>query len=144
MYFLKNYVWFFLIFRYALHPCKTYHACLPQIHLILSREGLQGRYFSGGVCVWCVKIMWPNPSAVAHVESAKRYSELSSELSRELAVFVWPLSIKWSERKCKKIFSHIKRKRRLKNHRPCKSSQPTINCIRGTVYRLCNEALRFI
>ena len=59
--------------------------------------------FSGAFCVWCVEIMWPNPSAVEHVKCAKRYGEMS----RVLAVFVWPLSIDWPERKCEKnIFTH--------------------------------------
>ena len=62
--------------------------------------------FSGGVCLWWAKIMWPNPSAVEHVKCAKRYSEMS----RVLALFVWPVSIDWPERKCEKIFSHTKRK----------------------------------
>ena len=33
-------------------------------------------------------------------------------MSRVLAVFVSPVSIDWPERKCEKIFSHTKRKRR--------------------------------
>ena len=47
--------------------------------------------------------MWPNPSAVEHVKCAKRYGEMS----RVLALFVWPLSIDWPERKCEQnIFTH--------------------------------------
>ena len=59
--------------------------------------------FQGGVCLRCVKIMWPNLSAVEHVKRAKRYGEMS----RVLALFVWPVSIDWPERKCEKnIFTH--------------------------------------
>ena len=113
---------FFLAF-----PWTSWH--VPRIHLMVGREGFQGRKgLQSGVCLWCVTIMWPNPSAVEHVKCAKRYSEMSCVL----ALFVWPLSIDWPERKCEKIFSHTKRKRRLKNDRPCKPSRPAIKCIRGT------------
>ena len=87
-------------------------------------------HFAGGVCVWCVKIMWPNPLAVEDVKCAKRYGEMS----RVLAVVVRPLSIDWPEKKCEKKYFHTpKGKRRLKNYRPSQPSRPTIKCIRGAL-----------
>ena len=99
---------------------------VPRIHLIVGREGLQGRsFFRRRLRLVCEN----NVTEPIGCRACKMRKEI---WRNELALFVWPLSIDWPERKCEKnIFTHQTRKRRLKNDRPCKPSRPTIECLRG-------------
>ena len=86
-------------------------------------------HFSGGLCVWCVKIFFRTFSLASQSIEARQKLPVRGSFRYISLRFLHARQPMGSAT----LFSHTKGKRRLENDRPCKPSRPTIKCFRGSI-----------